>query len=153
MRTDPLRGAGAVDGDHTIRDEDAALRLAELVMSMVFVSDAGHKARSLARAVLGIADPTSDAAYRDCVPVTTNGTMRLIPADEPVFLIRGQDMVGGEAVRAWADLAAAAGANPGICDLARQQAGKMDEWPKKKVADHPSVRDHSASDQGARAPR
>lgn len=138
MRTDPLRDARVIE-DGMIRDENAALSLAEIVLSMSFASDAGQKARSLARAVLGISDPTSDAAYRDSVPVTTNGTMRFIPADEPVFLIRGQDSVGGDAVRAWAELAEVAGSNPAICDMAREQAAKMDAWPKKKVADHPSA--------------
>jgi hypothetical protein len=60
-----------------------------------------------------------------------------IPADEPVFLIRGQDAVAGDAVRAWADLAEAQGAAPDILAIAREHAAKMDRWPKKKVADLP----------------
>ena len=35
----------------------------------------------------------------------------LIPEDEPVFLIRGQDQVGAETVERWAFLATAAGAD------------------------------------------
>ena len=69
------------------------------------------------------------------VSITTNGTTRLIPADEPVFLIRGQDEVGGNAVRAWVELAAQAGASPDILSLAFHQAEKMDAWPKKKTPD------------------
>ena len=69
------------------------------------------------------------------VRITTNGTMRLIPADEPVFLIRGQDRAGGDAVRAWADLAEAAGAAPDILAVAREHAARMDVWSKKKVPD------------------
>ena len=69
------------------------------------------------------------------VAITTNGTTRLVPHDEPVFLIRGQDAVGGETVRAWACLAEAIGASPEILQAAREQAAKMDAWPKKKTPD------------------
>lgn len=63
----------------------------------------------------------------------------LIPADEPVFLIRGQDKVGAAAVRGWADLAEAAGSPPDIVAHAREHAAKMDAWPKKKVPDMPAT--------------
>jgi len=39
-----------------------------------------------------------------------------IHEDEPVFLIRATDTVSGDAVRAWADLAEAAGAAPNIVE-------------------------------------
>jgi len=55
----------------------------------------------------------------------------LIPHSEPVFIIRGQDIVGGAAVRAWADLAAAAGADLDIIQAARDHATQMDLWAKK----------------------
>lgn len=58
-----------------------------------------------------------------------------IPKDEPVFLIRGQDKVAGEAVRAWADLNEHNGGNGELSKLAREQATRMDAWPKKKPAD------------------
>jgi hypothetical protein len=73
----------------------------------------------------------------DVIQDTTETRITGIPMNEPVFLIRGQDAVGGDAVRAWADFAEAAGAEPGICDMAREHAKKMDAWPKKKVADLP----------------
>lgn len=73
--------------------------------------------------------------YRNIQEIVTNGTVRRIPADEPVFLIRGQDVVSGDAVRAWADLAEANGADQEIITVARQQAEKMDAWPKKKIPD------------------
>lgn len=63
-----------------------------------------------------------------------------IPHDEPVFLIRGQDRVGGDAVRAWADLAQLAGARPKIVEAARQQAAAMDQWRHRhrdKISDMP----------------
>lgn len=69
------------------------------------------------------------------VTIITNGTKRVIPVDEPVFLIRGQDVVGGDAVRAWCDLARKEGASPDILHVARTLADRMDEWPKKKIPD------------------
>lgn len=61
----------------------------------------------------------------------------LIPDDEPVFLIRGSDAVGAEAVRDWADRALAFGAAPNIVTAARRQADLMDAWPKHKIPDMP----------------
>jgi hypothetical protein len=58
-----------------------------------------------------------------------------IPDDEPVFLIRAQDIVSGDAVRAWANLHDQAGGDPKLSRLAREHARLMDSWPKKKVAD------------------
>lgn len=60
-----------------------------------------------------------------------------IPADEPVFLIRGQDMNGGDAVRVWARLAEERGADPTIIKAARLQACAMDEYNKEHVPDLP----------------
>lgn len=57
-----------------------------------------------------------------------------IPANEPVFLIRAQDVVSGDAVRAWADLNDAAGGDPTLSRLAREHAVRMDAWPAKKTA-------------------
>lgn len=58
-----------------------------------------------------------------------------IHGDEPVFLIRGQDQVGAQAVRVWADLNEGCGGDPALTSLARQHADRMDAWPKKKPAD------------------
>jgi hypothetical protein len=115
-----------------ILNNAAGIQLAELVLSMDLATDKGLVARRLAREVLGVEDHGNAPALS---AVTTNGTTRLIPRDEPMFLIRGQDSVGGEAVRAWAELAQAAGAQPEILAVAREQAARMDAWPKKKVAD------------------
>lgn len=113
----------------TIQD---ARQLAELVLSMDLITDKGLVARRLAREMLGLDDA---GCAPDAMPITTNGTTRLIPRDEPVFLIRGQDAVGGAAVRAWATLAEANGADPHIVGVARRHAHKMDAWPKKKTPD------------------
>lgn len=115
-----------------IQDGAAARELAELVLDMDMVTPKGLSARRLAREVLGIAD---HGAVAGTTQVRTNGTTRLIPIDEPVFLVRGQDAVGGDAVRAWADLAEGAGAAPDILRIARDHAAKMDAWPKKKTPD------------------
>lgn len=71
----------------------------------------------------------------DTVTINTNGTIREIPADEPVFLIRGQDIVGGDAVRAWVDLARKAGASQDILHIALLHSDKMDAWRSKKIPD------------------
>jgi hypothetical protein len=58
-----------------------------------------------------------------------------IPENEPVFLIRGQDAVSGDAVRHWAQLNDERGGDPELSRRAREQAAKMDAWPNKKPAD------------------
>lgn len=52
----------------------------------------------------------------------------IIPSDEPVFLIRGKDIVGPSAVEAWADLAEKVGASEHIVAAARRQAELMREY-------------------------
>jgi hypothetical protein len=117
-----------------IQDNSAAIALAQLIMSMSFATEAGQTARNLARQVLDEANINGDMTA-----IVTNGTVRSIPADEPVFLIRGQDVVGAAAVRAWADLAEAAGAKPDILGIARSHADWMDRWAAKKTPDLPAA--------------
>ena len=52
----------------------------------------------------------------------------LIPKDEPVFIIRGQDRVGPATVRYWASKAEDAGADQSIIEAARWQAKQMESW-------------------------
>ena len=61
----------------------------------------------------------------------------LIPADEPVFLIRGQDQVGADAVRAWAHLHRNNGGSDIVYARAMAHADLMEAWPKHKAADMP----------------
>lgn len=64
-----------------------------------------------------------------------------IPDNELVFLIRAQDKVGADAVRSWAYLAKAAGADRKIVCLALDHADKMDEYVivhGSKIPDLPS---------------
>lgn len=131
----------ARDDYASIQDTTDARALAEHILSMNFVSAQGQHARHLARRVLGTPSPLHSGA--DEVAITTNGTTRFIPADEPVFLIRGQDVIGGAAVRAWADMAERVGSSPEIVRIAREHATKMEGWPKKKVADLPA-KDHTS---------
>lgn len=117
-----------------IQDNGTAIALAQVIMSMALVSTAGQTARNLARQILDEAN-----VYGDRTAIVTNGTIRCIPADEPVFLIRGQDVVGAAAVRAWADLAEANGAKPDIIAVAREHALKMEAWAAKKTPDLPAT--------------
>ena len=59
----------------------------------------------------------------------------LIPADEPVFLIRAQDQVSGAAVRAWAHLHRLNGGSDAPYTAAMAHADLMEAWPVKKAAD------------------
>ena len=64
----------------------------------------------------------------------------LIPDDEPVFLIRGQDKAGPCAVEAWALEAMSFGASREIIKAARAQAERMRDWQRdhaSKVPDMP----------------
>ncbi len=61
----------------------------------------------------------------------------LIPANEPVFLLRAADQAAAGAVRAWATLHDAAGGDPAMSAAARRQAQLMDAWAEKKLADAP----------------
>jgi hypothetical protein len=58
-----------------------------------------------------------------------------IPAKEPVFLVRAQDMAGAATVRAWATFNAQLNGSAELTKAALQHACKMDAWPKKKLAD------------------
>ena len=60
-----------------------------------------------------------------------------IPAEEPVFVLRGQDQCGAAAVRYWAALNELHGGDPEASKTARDQAELMEEWPVNKVADMP----------------
>jgi hypothetical protein len=59
----------------------------------------------------------------------------LIPDDEPVFLLRGQDRHAAEAVEHYASLVAAAGGDMEIVARAHMQAARMRAWPTHKDPD------------------
>jgi hypothetical protein len=133
-----------------IQDTPAAWQLAYMVLEGDTPGERGVAMRQLARDVLGI---EANEALPAKVPLTTNETTRLIPRDEPVFLIRGQDTVGGKAVLAWVELARAAGAGEDILEMARLHAARMESWQPKKVPDaKPGVKPAAPSARPPQAP-
>lgn len=59
------------------------------------------------------------------------GKLDTIPEEEPVFLLRAQDLTAAKTVRYWASLQPIGE----LRDLAFEQAEEMDKWPLKKIAD------------------
>lgn len=59
----------------------------------------------------------------------------IIPEDEPVFLIRGQDPAAPNAVREYANQAAKQGASDAMIGACIRQATAMEQWQ----AEHPST--------------
>jgi len=69
-----------------------------------------------------------------------SGLAPIIPDDEPVFLIRAQDIVGPHVVEYWADQAEVNGADPDIVQTVRNHASLMRVWQEEhghKVPDAP----------------
>lgn len=63
----------------------------------------------------------------------------LIPEDEPVFLLRGQDKFAAGVVSYWADCVELKGGDPEIVRRAREQVRRMTEWRKHKYPDLPQA--------------
>jgi len=57
----------------------------------------------------------------------------LIPEDEPVFLIRAQDVCGPMALEAWAKQNDLIGGDPELSAAVLRQAEKMRDWQRTKV--------------------
>ena len=78
----------------------------------------------------------------------------LIPEDEPVFLLRGQDRLGAQAVRVYADMLASAGGDPAVVKAAHGHADLMEKWPKKKLDDFPAdpAAEKSSTESEAKPP-
>jgi hypothetical protein len=79
--------------------------------------------------------------------------LALIPEDEPVFLLRGQDLAAPDTVEAWAARAELCGANSEIVRSAREQAQAMRLWQVRvaKVPDLPRPDSPNAGAQPAPA--
>jgi len=58
----------------------------------------------------------------------------LIPEDEPVFLLRGQDKLAWHIVKMYGYCASLVGKDD-IAKLCKDHARKMRDWPVKKVPD------------------
>ena len=61
----------------------------------------------------------------------------IIPEDEPVFLIRAQDLAAPFAVRSWAQKADQLGCDRNMVNAALKFADEMENWPVKKIPDLP----------------
>lgn len=62
----------------------------------------------------------------------------LIPEEEPVFLLRGQDKFAAEALRYYAYLVSNSRDHDArVVQLTRQQADLMDDWSRHKSPDIP----------------
>jgi hypothetical protein len=59
----------------------------------------------------------------------------LIPEDEPVFLIRGQDELAADVLEFYAEQAAKRGVDAGLIRRTLEQAKRMRVWPKHKKPD------------------
>jgi hypothetical protein len=62
----------------------------------------------------------------------------LIPADEPVFLIRGQDIIAPEVLRLYAERARALGQSE-IARLTEDQADRMIRWQDARASKVPDL--------------
>jgi hypothetical protein len=58
-----------------------------------------------------------------------------LPADEPVFVLRGQDELAPDVVEFWADIAESKGVTSSKVAQARQWAEMMREWQPRKLPD------------------
>ncbi len=77
----------------------------------------------------------------------------IVPDDEPVFLIRGQDQVGHLAVRAYAHLHRVNGGSDQVYQAAMEHADRMEAWTKErksKAADMPADTDGNREPGGAK---
>jgi hypothetical protein len=61
-----------------------------------------------------------------------------IPDDEPVFLLRAQDVAAADTVRYWAKLNVEGGGDKDVSDRALAHADNMEAWVIKKRADTPA---------------
>lgn len=61
------------------------------------------------------------------------------PVDEPVFLLRAQDVCAAGVVRYWADIAEINGAKPDIIEAVRMQAEFMEIWQKEVGSKTPDL--------------
>lgn len=55
--------------------------------------------------------------------------------DEPIFVLRAQDMLAPESVREWANRALKCGLPHAKYEEALALAAKMEQWPNRKMPD------------------
>jgi hypothetical protein len=69
-----------------------------------------------------------------------------IAEGEPYFMLRGQDAIAGDAIRAWVMLASKRGVAPAVLEQALRQADRLDAWPTKKLPDADHLTDAEQKD-------
>ncbi|OGM08859.1 hypothetical protein A2Z67_02520 [Candidatus Woesebacteria bacterium RBG_13_36_22] len=63
----------------------------------------------------------------------------LIPDDEPVFLLRGQDILAPDLLRTWAIQLLAKGGSGIMAEMVMKWSKKMTEWQEKHKAKLPDL--------------
>lgn len=63
----------------------------------------------------------------------------LIPDDEPVFLIRGQDIAAPQTLHDYANRAGSCGASDELCKAVRDHAKLMEDWQENHVCKVPDL--------------
>ena len=63
----------------------------------------------------------------------------LIPDDEPVFLLRGQDVLAPSTLKYWADKLEAAGGDSNMVQIVRDHAQAMYRWQAKHKVKLPDL--------------
>jgi hypothetical protein len=64
-----------------------------------------------------------------------DGCMAKASDNEPVFVLRAQDVTSPQVVREWARLAALNGCTPAKVEAALATATAMEQWPHRKQPD------------------
>ena len=120
-------------GDYSVvQDLTVAVEFARLFLDPT-TKNKQAIARRLAYEILGL----DSCGRRTDDPIAEDQHDERIPWNEPVFLIRAQDINSGSAVREWCRLAKEKGASEAIVKIAEDVASQMDLWPVKKVPDVP----------------
>ena len=73
----------------------------------------------------------------------------LIPDDEPVFLLRGQDKATPGAIEAWANLVEGMGGDPVLVSHARMWAADIRKWQEQNTAKVPDAPSFPSTPHGA----
>jgi len=63
----------------------------------------------------------------------------LIPENEPVFLLRGQDPFAPDLLRDWADALIKAHGDPIMAQIVRDQANAMEQWQRNRTIHIPNL--------------
>jgi hypothetical protein len=84
-------------------------------------------------------DPVTGEKGLYSIEATGEGLDPIIPEDEPVFLIRGQDLAAIPAAEAWCEAAEALGADPAIVETVRLHVEVVRTWQAENIAKVPDA--------------